>query len=306
MSKKSDWSGHTVYTWNVGSSQFRAIPETGGRLLDWEVIAGGHQRQVLYWPETADPKNLAKVRGGNPILFPFCGRSFDKGMENYWKAPDKKRHPMPQHGFARGGRFKLEEMTENGFTALLDPPEASHEWYPFAYEFRVEYRFEELTLKTRLRLYNQDEKPIPWAAGHHFYFALPWHPGAKRSDYEIQLEARKCAYHGPDGSLVSERDRETVHNFGNSNLVNRIHYQLKHNQIQFGPRGGEEMVHIIMGNTLVPPPGYTLVTWTESPESPFYCVEPWMAPPNAPEHKKGLDWVNPGEEDHFEVEISLY
>ncbi len=25
--------------------------------------------------------------------------------------------------------------------------------------------------------------PIPWSAGHHFYFTLPWSEGARRGDY---------------------------------------------------------------------------------------------------------------------------
>ncbi|MGB0413847.1 MAG: hypothetical protein ACPGJU_05315, partial [Coraliomargarita sp.] len=47
------------------------------------------------------------------------------------------------------------------------------------------------------------------------------------------------------------------------------------------------------------------VIWTEDKDSPFYCVEPWMGPPNAPEHKQGLHAVNGGETSIFGVEVSL-
>ena len=48
-----------------------------------------------------------------------------------------------------------------------------------------------------------------------------------------------------------------------------------------------------------------MLTWTEKPDSPFYCVEPWMGPPNAPAHKTGLSLVEPGKIQRFVVEVSL-
>ena len=48
-----------------------------------------------------------------------------------------------------------------------------------------------------------------------------------------------------------------------------------------------------------------VVTWTESPESPFFCVEPWMGAPNSPTHGKGLRWVEPGAISEWVVEVAL-
>ena len=39
--------------------------------------------------------------------------------------------------------------------------------------------------------------------------------------------------------------------------------------------------------------------------APFYCVEPWMGPPNAPEHKVGLHYVAPGETQRFSVQVHV-
>ena len=47
------------------------------------------------------------------------------------------------------------------------------------------------------------------------------------------------------------------------------------------------------------------VVWTEAPDSIFYCVEPWMGPPNSPEHKKGLHSVGGGDSATFGVEVAL-
>jgi len=53
------------------------------------------------------------------------------------------------------------------------------------------------------------------------------------------------------------------------------------------------------------PKDLTVVTWTEDEKSPFYCIEPWMGPPNAPETKVGLHTVAPGQMQKFYVEIRL-
>ena len=38
--------------------------------------------------------------------------------------------------------------------------------------------------------------------------------------------------------------------------------------------------------------------------APYYCVEPWMSPPNSPENKT-VRHVPPGGRDEFTIEIEL-
>lgn len=72
--------GHTIYRWQVGPSTFLALPEKGARLMHWNVTLGdGSVRDLIHWPEMDKLDNVASVRGGNPILFPFNGRTFDRG-----------------------------------------------------------------------------------------------------------------------------------------------------------------------------------------------------------------------------------
>ena len=40
-----------------------------------------------------------------------------------------------------------------------------------------------------LELENCGAQPLPWCAGHHFYFTLPWHPGLSRADYRFEAPA---------------------------------------------------------------------------------------------------------------------
>jgi galactose mutarotase-like enzyme len=306
MPDKKDESSHAKAEFSVGSSRFLVAPEYGFRLMKWSLQTVGGSREILHWPETESGMPLEHIRGGNPILFPFAGRSFDRGVENHWRSPDGDRLRMPRHGFARNGKFEVVQCSDNGLCAQLIPSEADRAIYPFDYTFKATYRFEELAFKIILTLENTGDVRIPWSAGHHFYFTLPWHPGARRKDYRLNMEARKCAYHGPDGKLIMEQDRETCHELSSTRLLDRIHWQLRHNRVSWGPKGGEEDVHLIIGDTPVPQKNFTVVTWAESAEAPYYCVEPWMGPPNAAEHGKGLHWVGPGENQSFVVEVSLF
>ena len=86
------YQGQTLSRWRVGNSTFLALPEKGARLMNWNVTLGdGSVRDVLYWPENADFSDFARVRGGNPILFPFNARVFDQGDIHFWRAADGVR-----------------------------------------------------------------------------------------------------------------------------------------------------------------------------------------------------------------------
>lgn len=299
------YQGKTIHKWTVGPSTFLAWPECGARLMNWHVTyADGGVRDVIYWPEGADLNQPGRVRGGNPILFPFAGRTFDKGVENQWRWEGASR-VMPRHGFAKAGDYELVNVDEYGFDAILKPTDFDHEAYPFQYDFSVVYRFRDLSLYVELRLHNRGSVAIPWSAGHHFYFYLPWIDGTERSNYAIQIPAKKAFYHASDGRLQAVEDFETETPMGSAQLVDRIHTRLTSSEVRFGPRSGEADVKITLGADPAPHKDAALVTWTEDAESPFYCVEPWMGPPNSPETRKGLHLVAPGKTGTFGVEVTL-
>lgn len=289
----------------VGSSSYQIAPATGFQLMRWSLDTVNSSREILHWPDRNDRFD-GTVMGGNPILFPFCGRSYDRGLQGAWRSPEGKQLSIPIHGFARHCPFRVIDLSDNSISGELQPAGKWRDAYPFDYRLVASYLFEELSFTITLELSNLGDKPVPWSAGHHFFFTLPWHQGAIRDDYLIKMDSRKCANHGPDGKLVMEKDRETCHELSNPALVDRIHWELRHNRVSFGPKGGEEDTHILIGDDPVPQKNSTIVTWTASENAPYYCIEPWMGPPNAAEHGKGLHWVGPGESQSFKVEVSLF
>jgi galactose mutarotase-like enzyme len=299
--------GQTLTRWRVGQSTFLALPEKGARLMNWNVTLGdGSVRDVIYWPETPSLDDFYKMRGGNPILFPFNARTYDRGDIHFWRDAAGVRRPMPMHGLARQGDFKLTRLDAGGFAAQFMPGAEAQACYPFDYEFTVTYRFESFGLTCEFALRNLGPQPLPWSAGHHFYFTVPWSEGSVRSDYLIRIPATKRLKQDfTNGDLIPGPVLQTDENFSNPALSDLINTQLRNNEVVFGEKGRPGDVVIRLGNAKVPPADAAVVTWTESDTAPYYCVEPWMGPPNAPEHKLGLHLVPPGETETFAVSITV-
>ena len=301
-----EYLGARIHRWQVGASTFLVSPQTGARLMNWNIsYPDGTFRDIVRWPEISDPTEIVKTRGGNPILFPFSARTFDQGEIYSWKDLAGNRRPMPMHGIARQGTFEITRIDETGFASRLIPDAKANEAYPYEYDFEVVYRFEEKELTVELRLRNNDTVPIPWSAGHHFYFNLPWIEGTNRSDYEITIPAKKACRHAADGSLFEANLPKRKESIANPELIDRIHYDLSRSVVTCECLLDNSRIEIEMGADRKPHPEYTVVTWTESDTAPYFCIEPWMGPPNSPETKVGLHMVNPGEREAFSVTVRV-
>jgi len=304
--EKVPYQGQTLSRWQVGQSTFLALPEKGARLMNWNITLGdGSVRDVLYWPESSDFADFARLRGGNPILFPFNARVFDRGDIHFWRAADDVRRPMPMHGLARQGNFKVAHADARGFIAEFIPGEEARACYPYDYEFTVTYRFEPVGLTCELALKNLGHTPLPWSAGHHFYFTVPWADGTNRSDYIIRIPAAKRLRQDTKGALIPGPSLKPEESLANPELIDALHTGLRSGEVVFGEKGRPGGVVVQLGIDKVPPPDATFVTWTHADDSPYYCVEPWMGPPNAPEHKVGLHFVAPGETQRFTVSVHV-
>jgi galactose mutarotase-like enzyme len=298
--------GGTIRRWRVGPSTFLALPEKGARLMNWNFSLGdGSVRDVICWPEIGSMADFTKARGGNPILFPFAGRTFDRGEIYFWRDEHGVRRPMPMHGLARQGEFAIVRLDGHGFTAQFVPDDEARAAYPFPYEFTVSYRFEPYGLACELALKNLGKEPLPWCAGHHFYFAVPWSEGASRGDYLIRIPARKRLRQDPNGRLISGPALALEESLANPALIDTFHAALQGREAVFGERGRPGDVVVSLGAERVPPPDAIFITWTQADDSPFYCVEPWMGPPNAPETGIGMHRVAPGATQVFTVAVNV-
>ena len=304
--EKIPYLGRTLMRWRAGSSTFLAMPELGARLMNWSVALGdGSVRDVLHWPEIGTLEKFQSVRGGNPVLFPFAGRSFDKGDALFWRDAAGVRRPMPAHGLARQGSFEAASSDDRGFVARFLPDAEARAAYPYDYEFTVAYRFDPLGLACEFRLENRGREPMPWSAGHHFYFTLPWTAGTARADYRIRIPAARRLRLDPSGGLVPGPALQPEESLAQPALIDTIHTAMLSNEVVFGEKGRPGDIAIRLGTERIPDPDAAFITWTAADDSPFYCVEPWMGPPNAAGNKAGLHWVPPGASEAFTVDIRL-
>ncbi|MEY4776483.1 MAG: hypothetical protein RL759_996, partial [Verrucomicrobiota bacterium] len=197
-------NGVPMERWRIGASTYETCLTRGARLLRWRLSLPTGNREILHWPAGADfaPDKIGLVRGGNPILFPFMGRNYADGEKFAWKDAEGVKRPMPQHGFARDCRFEIIESSDRHALVRMVPDDRARACYPFAYEFRIRYEFRELFLRCTFEFENQDSHPLPWCAGHHFYFTLPWHAGLSRHDYLLKIGSKKQWRHAADGKLI--------------------------------------------------------------------------------------------------------
>jgi galactose mutarotase-like enzyme len=268
-------------------------PGAGGRLMTWRV--GGEP--VIHWPDPLDPAawaNAAKIRGGNPLLFPFLGRHFVDGQINKWRDPEGVIHDLPTHGFARNLPFSCRRDADgHGLRMTLVDSDATRGGYPFAFRFEAAYRIVDAhTLEVELTTSNPGEVALPYYAGHHFYFHLPHD---QRAESSIELPRTERCHQLPDGAIskaqtgkprYSLRDASIVDNFhcltGPSDQPVRVDLPGLKRSIEFELDQPDSV------------PWYAVTTWTEADTSDFYCVEPWIGLPDAIHNGRGLRWLAPG------------
>jgi galactose mutarotase-like enzyme len=121
----------------------------------------------------------------------------------------------------------------------------------------------------------------------------------------IRIPAGKRLKQDATGHLVTGPALQLEENLANPDLLDTFHTSLRSNEVVFGEKGRPGDVIVRVGIDPTPAPDSTFVTWSLAPDSPFYCVEPWMGPANATEHKVGLRFVLPGETGKFVVSVQV-
>ncbi len=297
-------NGTKLFKFNVGPSSYLLNPTEGARLINWNVsMADGCVRDVIYWPEDAPlaGAELPQVLGGMFIMFPFCGNSFVDGEAGWWIAPDGQKRPMQKHGYVNGGNFEILYSSDTDVKLRYIPSDSSREAYPYDYTFDVFYRFNDLSFSCELILSNNGDEKIPWGAGLHPFFNMPWSSGTTRKDYRLVCDAKKGFYINADGSYSPADLSKNC--FADAEMWNRLHTSMKTGVVKFGVKNGEEDVTIRINGGGKPDGAMTLVTWSRTDESPYYCVEPWLSMPNSA--SKPAHFVAPKSSKSFSIDFDL-
>ena len=162
---------------------------------NWVRIANGHLSAAIN-PFGAELSSLTDAEGRElmtnadpafwtgraPLLFPVIGVTRDGIRLN------GQHYPMAKHGFARHSTFELVAHEAARVVFSLGDSEETRTSYPFAFRLEVEFRLEEATLVTQVRILNRGEVPMPASFGFHPAFAWPLPYGQARADHRIVFE----------------------------------------------------------------------------------------------------------------------
>lgn len=294
----SSFENQSVYTLKTGNSQAHIAPQFGGRLLNWTL----GQQPIIHWPENVDWNDTSAVvhaRGGNPILFPFTARHYVDGVLGKWKDGSGVVRALPMHGFARDLPFEVVETSEDELRMRLTDTAKTQEMYPFSFVFDVVYRLYKNTLEVTFETTNNSEAPLPYYAGHHFYFAIPHE---ERKQWTITLPCRFWGYQSENGAPEFSDSRGNVMELDSEALIDRFHIDFFKPHVILA--NGTARRSILLEWDTPPPTWYNVTTWTASPDSDFYCVEPWLGLPDAIHHGHGLRSVLPGKMESVTCRIT--
>lgn len=265
------------------SSRVLVCPERGGIVISCEL----HGTELFYLDRATFDNPTSNIRGGNPVLFPICGPVKDSVYE--WNG---RTYRMNQHGVARNFPWEVVSISTEGeasITLRLRANEMTLEAYPFDFELLFTYALVNGELHTRQTYRNAGNNgSMPFYAGFHPYFAIE---GGKNIPYETDAT-----------SYVDYNDNVEKPYNGRIDLEHRVEsvclLEAKSSEIAFPVREG---MNVRMRYDDI----FKYVVFWSVKDRPFVCVEPWMAMPLEMNRREELVMVEPGEELHANLAISL-
>lgn len=288
MSQEVSFQGRKVRLIECDGSRAWIASDCGGRLLRWVV----DDIEVIFWPESADWSKPAKIRGGNPLLFPFIARHILDGQIGFWMDGDTKRE-MPMHGFARDLPFEVTTHHKQEIHLRLSDNEKTREWFPYSFHFDVRMTVLSDALEVALKTTNCGHRPLPYYAGHHFYFAIP---AAERKDWQLNIPCCQTARQDPDGNIHFWSSTTIDTHLDDPELIDRFHILESPRPVVMENQKNGRRIKLLLDFPETAPWG-AVTTWSESTDSDFFCVEPWQGLPNAIHHLHGLRTLAPGKSE---------
>lgn len=301
MIETTQFQNHEAVQLSVGASRALFAPQFGARLLTWEIDG----EPIVYWPAEADWTNIAHVRGGNPILFPFVARHMVDGVVGKWRDETGVVRDLPMHGFARDMAFAVvEEESGDTLRMRLQSTSATRIMYPFDFTFDVVYQLTANSLAVTFETTNHGDASMPYYPGHHFYFAVPH---GNRAAWSLSMPCTRWGWQEPNGAPRFEPAAAQVETLDDARLVDRFNLNFISPQVVLEAPAAHRIVIELLGNAQESglAPWFDVTTWTQAPESDFFCVEPWLGLPDAIHHGVGLRRLGPSQTERAACRIDV-
>lgn len=272
-----------------GETRADVVPDLGGIVSSLQLPGpGGRPRECLFQYPWFWDRGTEELRGGIPPLFPVCGRLLKDGVRGLYHV-DGKPFVLPIHGFSMRLPWEVVDASRPAALRLrLADTDATRQIYPFAFELDLLYSVSAEGLACRLAVRNAGDVPMPFYAGFHPYFLTP-PPGAGKE--QTRFDARPRVRHLYNSTKTDLVATAPVPAFPMSVADVDVNELL----LEVGDRGETRLLW---------PDGFALVQTASPslryrqfytlPDQPFFCDEPWMAPPGSMNRPGAAPVLPPG------------
>lgn len=283
---------HTLRVFSIVSPdnavQAEIVPDLGGVVSS---LRFGDEQECLFRHEWFWDPLTPETRGGIPVLFPICGRLLQDGVPGRYRIDDKP-YILPIHGFAMRRPWEVADATRpNSLHLRLSDSPQTREIYPFPFRLEIQFSVSGHGFSCRLTVHNTGDRPMPYAAGFHPYFRIPPPDANKRNTTFLVHPRRRCLYNPTKTDVIATAPPPAFPMSIADDAVNGL-------LLDVGERGD---------STLAFPDGTTIQQFASPlfryrqfytlPGEPFFCDEPWMAPPGTLNHPQQAPLLPPGQTD---------
>jgi galactose mutarotase-like enzyme len=254
-------------------SQCVVIPERGGIVTEWRV----RDQELFYLDRDRLRDPSLSVRGGIPILFPICGNlpnnTYTLGGETY---------ELVQHGFARSLPWTVVSQGTDPLhlSVQLTSNDTTRAVYPFEFTVTYTYVLQGSTLEIQQRYENHSDRPMPFAAGFHPYFAVA---DGDKPNLGVEIPA----------SQWQTKETGEFKSFGGSFDFSQPEIDMALRFLTAPSAVVTDPARSLRLTVAYDDPFKTLVFWAVAGQD-FYCLEPWTAPRNALNTGEDLLTLEPG------------
>jgi len=203
----------------------------------------------------------------SPVLFPIVGT-----LKNNSYQYNGIEYQMSRHGFAREMDFELIDRKENSATFSLKSTDETLKKYPFDFELHLIYTLENNSLKIEYKVFNTNDKKMPFSIGAHPAFDL----SGDFENYSLLFEKEEPVhYYLLEDGLISNSTNELPLNKNELQL----NYTLFENDALVFKKINSKSITILENSKPFLKVSYSdfpdLGIWTP-PNAPFICIEPWF------------------------------
>lgn len=278
--KQDEFESYILQNEN-GSTSIEIVPERGCIISQYIV----NNELIFYLDESTLSNPTTNVRGGNPILFPISSY-----LENNQYRVNDTLYTMKQHGFARNLVGTVVEITTNEYSASitteLTSNQSTYEQYPFSFKLIMKYTLTNNSLNIEATVLNTDEKTMPFYLGYHPYFYI-----ADKSQLEIIIPSSNVTELRPNSM------NGATFNF-NQPESNVIYADLQANSCHMIDHARSLKLKLTTDDVFK-----YIVLWALE-DKDFVCIEPWMAPVNAMNVQKDVQYLQAGQTHISNFKIS--